>query len=118
MDIAGVHQFIHIGAHTYVAGQIVIRKDVPPYVKAARDPLSFIGVNSVGLTRTGYPKEKIDQISAIYHVLFVEKHPISRAVELIKTNLEDTDVRKEILDFIHNSKTGIIKRYSKNSDED
>ncbi|MDB5253006.1 MAG: lpxA [Flaviaesturariibacter sp.] len=115
---SGVHQFIHIGAHTYVGAQILIRKDIPPYVKAARDPLSFIGVNSVGLTRSGYTKETIDQISAIYHILFVEKHPISRAVELIRTNLADSDVRKEILAFIENSKTGIIKRYSKNGDED
>lgn len=115
---SGVHQFIHIGKHTYVGAQILIRKDIPPYVKAARDPLSFIGVNSVGLTRTGYAKEKIEQISAIYHILFVEKHPISRAVELIKTNLEDSDVRQEILSFIESSKTGIIKRYSKNGDED
>jgi UDP-N-acetylglucosamine acyltransferase len=115
---SGVHQFIHIGAHTYVGAQILIRKDIPPYVKAARDPLSFIGVNSVGLTRSGYSKETIDQISAIYHILFVEKHPISRAVELIRTNLEDSDVRKEILGFIESSKTGIIKRYSKNGDED
>jgi len=114
----GVHQFIHIGAHTYVGAQLMIRKDIPPYVKAARDPLSFVGVNSVGLTRAGYSKEAIDEISAIYHILFVEKHPVSRALELIRTNRPDTEIRRGILSFIENSKAGIIKRYAKGGDED
>ncbi|TCZ74834.1 acyl-ACP--UDP-N-acetylglucosamine O-acyltransferase [Flaviaesturariibacter aridisoli] len=114
----GVHQFIHIGAHTYVGAQLLIRKDIPPYVKAARDPLSFVGVNSVGLTRAGYTKESIDEISSIYHVLFVEKHPVSRSIELIRTNFPDTAIRSGILSFIEGSQAGIIKRYAKGGDED
>lgn len=115
---SGVHQFIHIGAHTYVGAQILIRKDIPPFVKAARDPLTFVGVNTVGLTRAGYDKETIEAIAAIYHILFIQKHSITKALELIYSTLPDTTVRKEILDFIQGSKTGIIKRYSKAGDED
>jgi UDP-N-acetylglucosamine acyltransferase len=114
----GIHQFMHIGAHTYVGAQLLIRKDIPPYVKAARDPLSFVGVNSVGLTRSGYSKETIDEISAIYHVLFVEKHPISKSLDLIKANFPQTPIRDGILSFIESSKAGIIKRYAKGGDED
>ena len=110
---SGVHQFIHIGAHTYIAGQILIRKDIPPYVKAARDPLSYTGINVVGLNRRGFAKETIDEISAIYHILFVQGLPTSKAIELIKTSIKDSPVKKEILQFIEQSKTGIIKRNSK-----
>src|SRR5918993_5406748 len=52
--LAGAPQFSRIGAHTYVAGHSVINKDVPPFIKAGRSPISFAGVNSVGLQRRGF----------------------------------------------------------------
>ncbi|MDB5206602.1 MAG: lpxA [Flavisolibacter sp.] len=117
--LAGAHQFTRIGAHTYVAGHTVIRKDVPPYVKAAREPMSYLGLNIVGLQRRAFPQEKIDTISQIYHTLFVGNHSVSTAIERIKDKIPDSETKKEILQFILSSKTGIIKRYSKNSvDED
>ena len=117
--LAGAHQFIHIGAHTYIAGHTVIRKDVPPFVKAAREPLSYMGVNIVGLQRKGYTKEQITQISAIYHMLFVEKNTTSTAISQIEKNFEDSPLKTSILEFIQGSKTGIIKRQSKTTaDED
>src|SRR5215211_60168 len=84
--LAGAHQFTRIGAHTYVAGHTVIRKDVPPYVKAAREPLSYMGINIVGLQRCKTPKETITEISDIYHILFVERHTTSAALALIEKN--------------------------------
>lgn len=117
--MAGAHQFTRIGAHTYVAGHTVIRKDVPPYVKAAREPMSYLGLNIVGLQRRAFPQEKIDAISQIYHLLFVGNHSITTAIERIKEKIPESETKKQILDFVLNSKTGIIKRYSKNSvDED
>ncbi len=116
--LAGAHQFTHIGAHTYVAGHTVIRKDVPPFVKAAREPLSFMGVNIVGLQRCGYTKEAIAEISAIYHILFVEKNTTSLAISQIEERFADSKYREAILQFIKNSKTGIIKRQSKISPDD
>ena len=112
--LAGAHQFTRIGAHTYIAGHTVIRKDVPPYVKAAREPMSYMGLNIVGLQRRGFSQEKIDAISQIYHTLFVGNHSISGAIEKIKTEVPDGDVKEEILQFIQNSKAGVIKRYAKN----
>jgi UDP-N-acetylglucosamine acyltransferase len=117
--LSGVHQFIHIGAHTYVAGHVLIRKDVPPFVKAAREPLSYMGVNIVGLQRCKIPKETIDEISNIYHILFIEKHSTAAALALIEKNFDSSPIKQQIVEFINTSRTGLIKRHSKNgNDED
>ncbi|MGN6400236.1 MAG: acyl-ACP--UDP-N-acetylglucosamine O-acyltransferase [Flavisolibacter sp.] len=117
--LAGAHQFTRIGAHTYIAGHTVIRKDVPPYVKAAREPMCYMGLNIVGLQRRGFAQEKIDTISQIYHLLFVGNHSTSTAIDLINTKIPDSETKADILQFVQESKIGIIKRYSKNGvDED
>jgi len=115
--LTGAHQFTHIGAHSYVAGHVLIRKDVPPYLKAARDPLTYAGVNKVGLLRRGFSREKIDEISNIYHILFVQGHSTTKAIELIETTLPETTTRNEILDFVRNSTTGIIRKAKEEIDE-
>jgi UDP-N-acetylglucosamine acyltransferase len=115
--LTGVQQFIHIGAHTYVAGQILIRKDVPPFVKAARDPLTFVGVNKVGLERRGFTKEAIQEIDRIYHILFVQGHSTIKAMELVEKNIPESDLRKQIVDFIRSARTGIIKKSKDSIDE-
>jgi UDP-N-acetylglucosamine acyltransferase len=112
--LTGVQQFSRIGAHSYIGGQSSIRKDVPPFVKAAREPLSFMGLNIVGLHRRKFGEEEIKTISHIYHQLFIENHSTSTAINLIKEKTVDSDLKKEILDFIESSRIGIIKRYSKN----
>lgn len=116
--LAGAHQFTRIGAHTYVAGHTVIRKDVPPYVKAAREPMSYMGLNIVGLQRRNFPQSEIDTISQIYHLLFVGGHSTTTAVSMIREKLPESERRAEILDFIESSRAGIIKRYSKNGVDD
>jgi UDP-N-acetylglucosamine acyltransferase len=117
--LAGAHQFTRIGAHTYIAGHTVIRKDVPPYVKAAREPMCYMGLNIVGLHRRSFPQQEIDQISRIYHLLFVGNHSTTTAVNMIKEQVADGERKDEILTFVQSSKAGIIKRYSKNgTDED
>jgi UDP-N-acetylglucosamine acyltransferase len=117
--MSAAHQFTHIGRHTYIAGMSAIRKDVPPFVKAAREPLSYVGINNVGLSRRGYNKETIEEIFKLYHILFVEKHIVSKAVELIESMLPSTQTRDGILGFIKKSEIGIIKRHSQNNgDED
>ena len=117
--LAGAHQFTRIGAHTYIAGHTVIRKDVPPYVKAAREPLCFMGLNIVGLQRRAFPQEQIDTISRIYRYLFVDNRRTSNAINLIEEKIDDGALKSEILQFIQDSKIGIIKRPSKNGvDED
>jgi UDP-N-acetylglucosamine acyltransferase len=116
--LSGAHQFTRIGAHTYIAGNTVIRKDIPPYIKSAREPMSFMGINLVGLQRSGFSKEKIKEISDIYHILFVEKTTTSAALELIESTYESTPERDEILEFVKSSKAGIIRRPSKTSNDE
>ncbi len=116
--LSGAHQFTRIGAHTYIAGSTVIRKDIPPYVKAAREPMSYMGVNIVGLQRCAFDDQKIKKISEIYHVLFVEKHTTSYALEVIASTFDASPERDFILDFVKSSKIGIIRRPSKTSNDE
>jgi UDP-N-acetylglucosamine acyltransferase len=106
-----IHQFCHIGAHTMLAGNSLVGKDVPPYVKAARYPLSYAGVNSIGLRRRNFCNEKINNVQDIYRVLFNKGMNVSQAVAYIETELPATKERDEIILFIRNSKRGIIKGY-------
>ena len=112
--LAGANQFTRIGAHTYIAGHTVVRKDVPPFVKAGREPMSYAGVNIVGLQRRNFSQEQIQTISQIYHLLFVQKLPTSTAVGMIEEQVADSDLKTLILNFVKESKIGIIKRASKN----
>lgn len=116
--LTAVHQFCKIGAHSFITGGSMVRKDVPPYVKAAREPLSYVGVNSVGLKRRGYSLEKINHLLDIYRVLFVRGYSISHALSIIETQIPATDERDEILTFIRDSNRGIMKGYSSRSNDD
>ncbi len=117
--MAGAPQFTKIGAHTYIAGHTVIRKDVPPFIKAGRTPLSYVGVNSVGLQRRGFSANTINEILEVYRHIFYKGLNITQALELISKDLPDTAETKSIVSFISNSKKGIIKEFSKGDvDED
>lgn len=107
--LTGIHQFSKIGAHAMIGGLSKVVKDVPPYVIAARDPLSYEGINTVGLNRRGFEPAKINEIKEIYRVVFQEKRNITHALELIEANFERTFERDEIVRFIRNSTRGIIK---------
>ncbi len=108
----GVGQFVHIGAHSFVGGQTGVRKNVPPFVKAAREPLSYVGVNSVGLRRRGFSNEAIQQIEDIYRTLYVKGLNVSNAVSVIEKEAPASVEKDQILDFIRASKDGIIRGIS------
>jgi len=114
--LSAVHQFVHIGAHTMVSGGSMVRKDVPPFTKAGRDPLAFIGVNSIGLRRRGYTNERINAIQEIFRILFLKGQNITQAVRYIEANIPSTTDRDEILSFIANSKRGLMKGYTRMKD--
>jgi UDP-N-acetylglucosamine acyltransferase len=109
--MVAVHQFCQIGSHAFVTGGSLVRKDVPPYVKAAREPLSYAGINSVGLRRRGYSGEKINEIQDIYRILFVKNNNITKALDIIETDFKPTEERDEILNFIQNSQRGVMKGF-------
>ncbi len=106
-----VHQFCHIGPHTILAGGSLVGKDVPPYIKAARYPLAFAGVNSIGLRRRGFCNDKISALQQIYRIIYNNGMNNTQAVEYIEAELPASNERDEIIMFIRNSKRGIIKGY-------
>ena len=111
--IAAAIQFSKIGAHTYIAGGTEVIKDVPPFIKAGRSPLSYVGVNSVGLQRRGFTSERINSISEIYRNIYLRGLNISQATQIIEKELPDSEEKTEILKFIKESKRGILKVSSK-----
>lgn len=116
--MAAAIQFSKIGAHTYIAGGTEVIKDVPPFIKAGRSPLSYVGVNSVGLQRRGFTSEKINSISEIYRNIYLRGLNISQATQIIEKELPESEEKTEILKFIRESKRGILKVSSKeNMDE-
>jgi UDP-N-acetylglucosamine acyltransferase len=112
--LSAIHQFINIGAHAMISGGSLVRKDVPPYTKAAKEPLSYVGINSIGLRRRGFNSEKITEIQDIYRILYQQTYNNSQALEKIEGEMEATPERDEIITFIRNSKRGIMKGYFSN----
>lgn len=108
---SAVHQFVKIGMHSMVSGGSLVRKDVPPFTKAAREPLSYAGVNSLGLRRRGFSSDSIAHIQEVYRFLFLNSMNNSKALEEIEVNLPATKERDEILNFIRSSERGVMKGY-------
>ncbi|MGW9686194.1 acyl-ACP--UDP-N-acetylglucosamine O-acyltransferase [Flagellimonas sp. 2504JD1-5] len=109
--MVAVHQFVSIGNHAFVTGGSLVRKDVPPYVKAAREPLSYVGINSIGLRRRGFTADKIREVQNIYRILYQKNYNNSQAASIIEAEMEATPERDEILQFIRDSQRGIMKGY-------
>ena len=106
---SAVHQFVNIGQHAMIAGGSLVRKDVPPFIKAAREPISYAGVNSIGLRRRGFSNEKIEEIQKIYRMLYLGGLNNAAAVDKIELELPATAERDEIIHFVRNSERGIVK---------
>ena len=109
--MTAIHQFCRVGKHVMLAGGCLVNKDIPPYTKAARSPLSYAGVNSTGLKRRGFTFDDIHQIQDIYRILFVRGHNFAQAVKFIETEVPASDIRDEILEFVQSSKRGIMKGF-------
>lgn len=106
-----VHQFVHIGTHAMISGGALVRKDVPPYTKAGREPLSYVGVNSIGLRRRGFAPEKIQEIQEVYRILYLKGYNHTQAINVIEADMKASKERDEIISFIQDAKRGIMKGY-------
>ena len=106
-----IHQFSHIGAHVMLQGGSLVNKDIPPYIKAGRLPVSYAGVNSIGLRRRGFTNEQISEIQEIYRYLYLSGLNNSDAVDRIEAELPASKERDEIIMFVRNSTRGIIRGY-------
>ncbi|WP_303743807.1 acyl-ACP--UDP-N-acetylglucosamine O-acyltransferase, partial [uncultured Duncaniella sp.] len=103
-----VHQFCHIGPHVMLQGGALVNKDIPPFVKAAREPIAYAGINSIGLRRRGFTSAQIRDIQEIYRYLDLSGLNNSDAIERIEAELPATPERDEIIMFVRNAKRGII----------
>ena len=109
--MVAVHQFVHVGSHVMIAGGSLVRKDVPPFIKAGREPLAYVGINSIGLRRRNFSNEKIREVQDIYRYIYQKGLNTSQAVEIIEAEMPASPERDEILLFIKDSKRGIIRGY-------
>jgi UDP-N-acetylglucosamine acyltransferase len=111
---SAVHQFVRVGAHTMISGGSLVRKDVPPFTKAGREPLSYAGINSVGLNRRGFDSDTINVIQEIYRVIYMSGLNHTQACKIVEDRFSNSAERNLILDFIRSSERGIMKGYTFN----
>lgn len=104
-----VHQFVNVGAHVMIGGGSKIRIDVPPFVLADREPLSFMGVNKIGLARRGFVPERIEEIHNIYRAIYLRKMNFSKALEVVEQEFKPSEDRDYIIDFFRKSERGVIR---------
>lgn len=107
--VVAVQQFIHIGAHSFIAGGSLVRKNIPPFVKAAREPLTYAGVNTIGLRRRGFNAETIAHIEDVYRVIYIHNANVSQALKVADMELPASPEKDSILEFIRSSDKGIIR---------
>lgn len=110
--ITPVHQFVRIGAHAMIGGGLRVPKDVPPFIRAAGEPLVFAGLNSVGLRRRGFTRETIAALDRAYSILYNSNLNVSQALERIRQEADLMQVPEvqKVVEFIAGSKRGIITR--------
>jgi UDP-N-acetylglucosamine acyltransferase len=106
----GTHQFTRIGAHVMTMGGSLVGKDIPPYIIAGHFPLSFGGVNRIGLRRRGFTTLKIEEINSIYKIIYQGNLNTTDACNKVEQEFPQTDERDLILNFIRSSKRGIVRR--------
>lgn len=109
---SALHQFVKVGAHVMLSGGSLVRKDVPPFTKAAREPLTYAGVNSIGLRRRGFSPEKISEIQEIYRYIFLKGMNNSKALDAVERDLAPSAERDYIVNFIRSSERGVMKGFS------
>ncbi len=104
-----VHQFCRIGKHVMTQGGLLLGKDIPPFVRAAREPASYAGINSVGLRRRGFSNERISEIQDIYRIIFNSGLNYKDALRKVIETKEDSQDKEEIINFIKKTERGLIK---------
>ena len=109
---SALHQFVKVGAHVMLSGGSLVRKDIPPFTKAAREPLTYAGVNSIGLRRRGFSAEKIQEIQEIYRFIFLKGMNNSKALDFVEKEVPVSQERDYIVNFIRSSERGVMKGFS------
>jgi UDP-N-acetylglucosamine acyltransferase len=106
---SAVHQWVHIGPHVMISGGSLVKKDVPPFIKAGREPMSYAGINTLGLKRRGFSNEKITELQDIYRIIYMKGLNITDALEMVEKEIPASEERQLVMDFVRHSERGIIK---------
>ncbi len=104
-----VHQFTHIGCHVMLQGGSLVNKDLPPYVMVGRQPITYEGVNSVGLKRRGFTDDQINNIANVYRTLYLSRLPRAEALAKIEEEIPASAERDTVVNFVRASKRGVVR---------
>lgn len=107
-----IHQFCHIGSYIMMQGGALVNKDIPPFIRAAREPISFTGINTIGLRRRGFSSETIELIQEAYRILYFSGLGIADALAEIEAKLPASPERDAIVGFVRSSERGILRGYA------
>lgn len=110
--MVGVQQFLTIGKHSFIAATTGVRKNVPPFVRAAREPISYVGVNAVGLKRRGFSDQQIEAIEDVYRIIYVQNKNMTQALKIVDLELPPSQEKDDIVNFIQNSTKGIMRGFN------
>jgi len=106
--LTAIHQFARIGRHAIVSGASAVRKDIPPFCKAAGNPLRLYGLNSVGLQRRGFPDSVRKELRRLYRMFFQSHLNITQAIETARTEFAGGGAEvSAFIDFVETSERGI-----------
>lgn len=105
--LVAVHQFVTIGGHAFISGCTRVNQDVPPYVKAAGNPMELFGLNSIGLQRKGFAPETISALKRCYRLFFNSDLNLSQALERARLDLPATPEVDAFIQFVESSGRGV-----------
>jgi len=104
-----IHQFCRIGRYSFVGGGCRIGKDVPPFLRAAGEPLRPSSLNSIGLTRRGFPEEVVSALKRAFRILYRQDLLTEEALHRIRADVPDLPEVREFVTFVESSARGIIR---------
>jgi UDP-N-acetylglucosamine acyltransferase len=106
--LTAVHQFVNIGAYSFIGGCSRVPKDIPPYIKAVGNPVKLYGLNTVGLQRNGFPEDVLRELKRAYRLFFRSELNVSQALEKATSELHMTGEVKTFVDFVASSERGVV----------
>jgi UDP-N-acetylglucosamine acyltransferase len=106
--MSAVHQFVLLGAHSFIGGLTGVRLDVPPYVKVAGNPPRPMGINSVGLERRGFAAQELQRVKSAYRYIYRRGLRREEALAEIMSEGEDT-IARCFADFFERSERGLVR---------
>jgi UDP-N-acetylglucosamine acyltransferase len=106
--LVAVHQFVRIGAYSFIGGCSRVPKDIPPYLKAVGNPVKLYGLNSVGLQRANFDSTVLRELKRAYRLFFRSELNVTQALERAHQELEMFPEVRHFLSFVDNSGRGVV----------